>query len=51
MEKNITMDDFDKENKLIKLNNHNNLTLKKCFIDELGFSNLKSKNTIAIKKR
>ena len=42
MEKNITMDDFDKETKLIKLNNHNNLTLKKCFIDELGFSNLKS---------
>jgi HSP20 family molecular chaperone IbpA len=42
MEKNITMDDFEKGTKLIKLNNHNNLTLKKCFIDELGFSNLKS---------
>ena len=42
MEKNITIDDFEKGTKLIKLNNHNNLTLKKCFIDELGFSNLKS---------
>ena len=42
MEKNITMDDFEKSTKLIKLNNHINLTLKKCFIDELGFSNLKS---------
>jgi HSP20 family molecular chaperone IbpA len=39
---NLTLNDFDKDNKSIKLINHNNLTLKKCFIDELGFSNLKS---------
>ena len=42
MEKNITMKDFDKNTKSIKLNNTNNLILKKCIIDELGFSNLRS---------
>ena len=42
MEKDITMEDFDKDTESIKLNNHNNISLKKCFIDELGFSNLKS---------
>ena len=38
----ITINDFNNDSKSIKLMNHNNLTLKKCFIDELGFSNLKS---------
>ena len=34
---------FDNSNnKLIKLNNQNHVTLKKCLIDELGFSNLKA---------
>ena len=40
---NLTKKDFiNNDNKYIKLINHNNLSLKKCFIDELGFSNLKS---------
>ena len=35
--------EFEEENdQLIKLKNPSNVTLKKCFIDELGFSNLKS---------
>ena len=39
----LNKNDFDiSNNKLIKLNNINNITLKKCLIDELGFSNLKS---------
>ena len=39
----LNKNDFDNSNnKLIKLNNINNITLKKCLIDELGFSNLKS---------
>ena len=42
MDKNLTINDFNNDSESIKLNNHNNLTLKKCFIDELGFSNLKS---------
>ena len=42
IEKNITMEDFEKDTKSIKLNNHNNISLKKCFVDELGFSNLTS---------
>ena len=38
----ITMDDFENSNpKLIKLKNEEEITLKQCFIDELGFSNLK----------
>ena len=42
MEKDITMEDFDENTESIKLNNNNNISLKKCFIDELGFSNLTS---------
>ena len=39
----IKMENFDnKDNKKIKLNNTNNLILKKCLIDELGFSNLRT---------
>ena len=39
----ISLDNFDKEDlKKIKLNKHNNLILKKCLIDELGFSNLRT---------
>ena len=39
----LTMDDFCKDDlKSIKLNNAKDITLKKCLIDELGFSNLKS---------
>jgi HSP20 family molecular chaperone IbpA len=38
----ITKESFDNSNpKLIKLINAKEITLKKCFIDELGFSNLK----------
>ena len=45
LEKPLKLTDFDdSNNKLIKLNNNNNnnVALKKCLIDELGFSNLKS---------
>ena len=35
------MEDFDENDELIKLKNIENITLKKCLIDELGFSNLK----------
>ena len=42
LDKPITLNDFNDDKKTIKLLNHNNFTLKKCFIDELGFSNLKS---------
>ena len=42
MEKAITYEDFDENTESIKLNNHNNINLKKCFIDELGFFNLTS---------
>ena len=39
----LNMNDFDNtDNKLLKLNNQSKLVLKKCLIDELGFSNLKS---------
>ena len=39
----ISLDNFDKEDpKKIKLNKPNNLILKKCLIDELGFSNLRT---------
>ena len=39
----IKMENFDNTNeKMIKLNKPNNLTLKKCLIDELGFSNLRT---------
>ena len=39
----LTKNNYDNSNKdLIKLNNANNFTLKKCLIDELGFSNLKA---------
>ena len=44
-QKPLNLDDFskdEKDNKLIKLNEHNDFTLKKCLIDELGFSNLKA---------
>ena len=43
IEKPLNMSDFDDDNKnqLIKLNNINDIVLKKCLIDELGFSNLK----------
>ena len=42
-EKEITINDFCKNENfnLIKLNNEREITLKKCLIDELGFSNLK----------
>ena len=39
--KQIKLDDFEEQNNLIKLKNEQNITLKKCLIDELGFSNLK----------
>ena len=45
LEKPLKLSDFDdSNNKLIKLNNNNNnnVALKKCLIDELGFSNLKA---------
>jgi HSP20 family molecular chaperone IbpA len=39
----IKMENFDNTNeKMIKLNKPNNLMLKKCLIDELGFSNLRT---------
>ena len=40
----LKLEDFckDENPKSIKLNNVKNITLKKCLIDELGFSNLKS---------
>ena len=39
----FNLNNFDNSNKeLIKLTNANNITLKKCLIDELGFSNLKA---------
>jgi HSP20 family molecular chaperone IbpA len=39
----ILLENFDNtDNKLIKLNKPNNITLKKCLIDELGFSNLRT---------
>ena len=42
-EKVINKDDFDNSNnKLIRLINANNVVLKRCLIDELGFSNLKA---------
>ena len=42
-ENQITKDDFDNNgnSKVIKLNKKREITLKKCLIDELGFSNLK----------
>ena len=41
-DKTLTEGDFDNSNyNLIKLNNPNTVTLKRCLIDELGFSNLK----------
>ena len=44
IEKPVNMNDFDNgnNNKLIKLNNPKEIILKKCLIDELGFSNLKA---------
>ena len=42
LEKPLTIKDFNDDKQTIKLLNHNNFTLKKCFRDELGFSNLKS---------
>ena len=39
----IKLENFDNtDNKLIKLNKPNNIILKKCLIDELGFSNLRT---------
>ena len=39
----LTKDNFDNsDNKIIKLIKPNNIILKKCLIDELGFSNLKT---------
>jgi HSP20 family molecular chaperone IbpA len=41
-EKSLKKTDFDNSNnKLIKLNNPKNIVLKRCLIDELGFSSLK----------
>ena len=42
-EKQITINDFSNNNDftMIKLNDERDITLKKCLIDELGFSNLK----------
>ena len=40
-EKVITKENFEIQDNLIKLSNAN-ITLKKCFIDEFGFSSLKS---------
>ena len=38
----LTLDDFSVDNlKMIKLKDEREITLKKCLIDELGFSNLK----------
>ena len=37
----IKKENFEGDNKLIKLNTSENITLKRCLIDELGFSNLK----------
>ena len=43
LENPLTKNDFDSsDNKIIKLKNIKNLKLKKCLIDELGFSNLKT---------
>ena len=43
LEEDIQLDSFEKnDNKVIKLNKPSNLNLKKCFIDELGFSNLRA---------
>ena len=43
IEQPITKESFDNSNnRLIKLNNLKDVTLKKCLIDELGFSNLKA---------
>ena len=42
-DENITIDNFDSTNpKLIKLKNENEITLKRCLIDEIGFSNFKA---------
>ena len=42
-DENITMDSFDNTNpKLIKLKNENEIKLKRCLIDEIGFSNFKA---------
>ncbi len=43
-QKSFTLDDFEnsENNKIIKLSKEQNLMLKKCLIDELGFSNLKA---------
>ena len=39
----IKLENFDNtDNKLIKLNKPSSITLKKCLIDELGFSNLRT---------
>ena len=43
METPLTMKDFDNsDKKVIRLNKSKNVVLKKCLIDELGFSNLKT---------
>ena len=41
LEKKIDKIEFNNSNKLIQLQNPKNIKLKKCLIDELGFSNLK----------
>ena len=41
LEKNTDKLEFNNSNKLIKLQKPKNIKLKKCLIDELGFSNLK----------
>ena len=41
-EKIINKNDFENENNLLKLKVENEIILKKCFIDELGFSSLKA---------
>ena len=37
----LKIEDFEENNNYLKLKNEQNITLKKCLIDELGFSNLK----------
>ena len=41
-DKTLTKENFENQNNLIKLSSANDVTLKKCFIDELGFSSLKA---------
>jgi HSP20 family molecular chaperone IbpA len=42
MEEPLTIKDFDLDKNVIRLNKSKKVVLKKCLIDELGFSNLKT---------